>query len=159
MLLGFLKKYPDSPPVLVHPPVLFGCGFLVGLALNIWLGWTFNVGNMVKIGYGFIVGGFAICAWAVWKLRAAGTNVPTNLPTTALVTTGPYKSTRNPIYIGLSIAYLGLASLLDAPLALLSLAPVLFVLHVGVVLREEQYMTEKFGKAYEDYVDRSRRYF
>lgn len=158
MLMELMKKHPDSPPVLIHPPVLFGFGFLAGLALNFWFGISFSVGNMIKIGYLFIAAGFAISAWAVWHLRAAGTNIPTNLPTTAMVTTGPYRVTRNPIYIGISVAYLGLACLLDAPLDLLSLFPVLIVLHVGVVLREERYLEAKFGEPYREYLRRSKRY-
>lgn len=159
MLMELIKKHPDSPPVLIHPPVLFGFGFLAGLALNYWLGLSFGVGDMIKIGYLFIVSGFALVAWCVWHLRAADTNIPTNLPTTALVTDGPYRNTRNPIYIALAVAFLGLACLLDAPMALAALVPVLLVLHVGVVLREERYLTEKFGDAYRVYFARTKRYF
>lgn len=159
MVLELFKKHSDSPPVMIHPPILFGVGFLAGLVLNFWLGLSFGVGDMVKIGYLFIAGGFALAAWSVWHLRAADTNVPTNLPTTALVATGPYRTTRNPIYIALAIAFLGLACLLDAPLAMVSLIPILIVLHAGVVLREEQYLEEKFGDAYREYVARTKRYF
>ncbi len=157
-MLNFIKKDPDSPPVMIHPPVLFGVGFVAGLALNLWLGISFNVGTMINIGYLFLASGFAICAWAVWQLRAAGTNVPTPLPVTALVTSDPFKTTRNPIYIRLAVSYLGLACLLDAPLALFSLLPVLIILHVGVVLREKDYLEKKFGEEYLEYKSRSKRW-
>ena len=159
MVMDLMRKHPDSPPVMIHPPILFGVGFFAGLALDIWLGLSFGVGEMTKIGYLFIAAGFALIGWCVWHLRAADTNVPTNLPTTALVTTGPYKNTRNPIYIALTVAFLGMASLLDAPLAMLALIPILVILHVGVVVREERYLLEKFGEAYEEYVARTKRYF
>ena len=81
-------------------------------------------------------------------MRAADTNVPTNLPATALVTDGPFRTTRNPIYIGLALSFLGLSSLLDAPTAMLMLVPCLMVLHAGVVLREERYLEQKFGDDY-----------
>ena len=159
MLMELIKKHPDSPPVLVHPPVLFSFGFLVGLLLNYWLNASFGIGNAIELGYLFLFGGFGIAAWAVWHLRSAQTNVPTNLPTTALVTTGPFRTTRNPIYIGLALSFLGLASLMDAPIAMLMLVPVLIVLHVGVVLREETYLEQKFGEDYTDYAARTKRYF
>lgn len=158
MLLELIKKHPDSPPVLIHPPVLFGFGFLVGLALNYWLGLSFGIGDAIKIGYLLLFGGLVLAAWSVWHLRAAGTNVPTNLPVTALVTSGPYRVSRNPIYIALAVAFVGLASLMDAPIAMLMLLPVLIVLHVGVVLREETYMERKFGDEYRKYVTRTKRY-
>lgn len=159
MVLELMKKHPDSPRVIVHPPILFGIGFLVGLALNYWWKLSFGLGDAIELGYIFLVGGFALAAWSVWHLRAADTNVPTNLPATALVTTGPFRTTRNPIYIGLALSFLGLASLMDAPIAMLMLLPVLIILHVGVVLREEAYLEQKFGEAYIEYAARTKRYF
>lgn len=159
MLIELIKKHPDSPPVLVHPPVLFSLGFLAGLILDYWWDVSFGLGDAIELGYIFLVGGFALAAWSVWHLRAAKTNVPTNMPATALVTTGPFRTTRNPIYIGLALSFLGLASLMDAPIAMLMLVPVLIVLHVGVVLREETYMEQKFGEAYVEYAARTKRYF
>jgi protein-S-isoprenylcysteine O-methyltransferase Ste14 len=157
-MLHFFRKHDDSPRVWVHPPILFGGGLLIGLALDHWLGLSFGVGAAVKLGYLFLFGGLALAVWSVWQLRIAGTNVPTNLPVTALVETGPYRASRNPIYIALTVAYLGLVSLLDAPLALAALLPILFVLHFGVVLPEERYLEAKFGAGYRAYAARTRRY-
>lgn len=154
-----LKKHSDSPGVLIQPPLLFAAGFLIGLALDYWAGVSFALGDALKIGYLLIVGGVALAVWGIWHMRAAKTNVPTHMPVTALVTTGPFQNTRNPLYIAAAIVYLGLASVLDAPLAMLMLVPVLMVLHVGVVLREEAYLEKKFGEAYRDYAARTKRYF
>ncbi len=156
---GLLKKHPDSPQVRVQPPLLFGAGLLIGLALDYWLGATFALGDALKLGYLLIAGGVAMAAWSIWHMRAAKTNVPTHMPVTALVTTGPFRNTRNPLYIAAAITYLGLASVLDAPFAMLMLLPVLMILHVGVVVREEAYLEQKFGEAYRDYAARTKRYF
>ena len=159
MFFDLMKKHADSPDVVAHPPILFGVGFLIGILADHWLGASFALGDALQIGYLFLFGGFALAAWSVWELRAGGTNIPTNMPANNLITTGPFRNTRNPIYIGLAISYLGLASILDAPIALLMLVPVLLVLHAGVVLREEAYLIEKFGDAYLQYAARTKRYF
>mgnify|MGYP005700455287 FL=1 len=120
---------------------------------------SFGLGDAIKLGWIFIVGGVGIAGWAAWVMSAAGTGIPTNVPATELVVKGPFLRTRNPIYIGLTLAYLGLASLMDAPLALLMMPVILMVMHAGVVLREEAYLEQKFGEAYTDYCAKTKRYF
>jgi protein-S-isoprenylcysteine O-methyltransferase Ste14 len=70
---------------------------------------------------------------------------------TALVVEGPYKVTRNPIYIGFVLAYFGLAIMLTSVWVLLLLIPVLIVLQRGVVEREETYLERQFGETYRKY--------
>ena len=83
--------------------------------------------------------------------RRAGTSVVPSEPSTALVTTGPYRFTRNPIYIGFVLAYFGLAIVLTSMWVLLLLIPVLAILQRGVVVPEEAYLERKFGDAYRKY--------
>ena len=92
------------------------------------------------------------------RFAAAGTSVPTVRPSTALVTTGIYAWTRNPIYLGLTAIYAGLAIASNAWWAVLLLLPVLVILQVGVVSREERYLERRFGDAYRDYRTRVRRW-
>ena len=153
------KRNVDSPKVIAHPPIIFAAGFLIGLLLNNVANLSFGLGDAIKLGWIFIVGGVGIAGWAAWVMSAAGTGIPTNVPATELVVKGPFLRTRNPIYIGLTLAYLGLASLMDAPLALLMMPVILMVMHAGVVLREEAYLEQKFGEAYTDYCAKTKRYF
>ncbi len=153
------KRNEDSPKVIAHPPIIFAAGFLIGLLLNNVANLSFGLGDAIKLGWIFIVGGVGIAGWAAWVMSAAGTGIPTNVPATELVVKGPFLRTRNPIYIGLTLAYLGLASLMDAPLALLMMPVILMVMHAGVVLREEAYLEQKFGEAYTDYCAKTKRYF
>jgi protein-S-isoprenylcysteine O-methyltransferase Ste14 len=67
------------------------------------------------------------------------------------VVEGPYKVTRNPIYIGFVLAYFGLAIMLTSVWVLLLLIPVLIVLQRGVVEREETYLERQFGETYRKY--------
>ncbi len=96
---------------------------------------------------------------AMGRFKAVGTSVPTNEPTRALATDGPYKHTRNPIYIALSLIYLGIAVMADSLWAVLLLVPVVVIIDRGVVRPEEVYLTEKFGEDYRDYCAETRRWF
>lgn len=88
----------------------------------------------------------------------AGTNVPVHQPTTAIVTTGPYRYSRNPIYVALTLLYLGII-LMDTNLwGIPALLPVLYLMTTGVILREEAYLEKKFGQEYLDYKDRTGRW-
>jgi protein-S-isoprenylcysteine O-methyltransferase Ste14 len=93
----------------------------------------------------------ALLAWSVAKFRAAGTPVPAREPTTAIVRTGPYRFSRNPIYLAYSLFHLGLAIGMNSAWLLATLAVALWLIHYRVIPREEQYLAQKFGAEYLDY--------
>ncbi len=95
--------------------------------------------------------GVVLAVLSVRGFHLAGTSVVPGEPSTALVVTGPYALTRNPIYIGFVVAYFGLAIVLTSAWMLLLLIPVLVILQRGVVEREEAYLEGKFGEAYRKY--------
>ncbi len=90
--------------------------------------------------------------------KRAGTSVDPLKPSTAILTEGPYRISRNPIYIGLTAAYAGIGIAVDAPWVWVLLLPTLVVMHYGVIAREERYLERKFGKEYLDYKARVRRW-
>ena len=77
-----------------------------------------------------------------------GTNVNPSLPTTRLVTDGVFGHTRNPLYVGISVALCGIALIFDLDWVLLLIVPSSVFLHFAVVRREERYLEQKFGDAY-----------
>jgi protein-S-isoprenylcysteine O-methyltransferase Ste14 len=91
-------------------------------------------------------------------MHAAGTNVNPALPTTTIVTSGPFRFCRNPLYGALTLIYLGLTFAFNTWLGMVLLVPLLVIMHFGVVLREERYLEHKFGEAYRLYRSRVRRY-
>ncbi len=95
--------------------------------------------------------GFALMTVSVRQFRQAGTSIIPGEPSTVLLESGPYRFTRNPIYIGFVIFYFGLAIMLTSAWMLLLLIPVLIILQRGVVEREEAYLQAKFGDAYRKY--------
>jgi protein-S-isoprenylcysteine O-methyltransferase Ste14 len=99
-----------------------------------------------------------LLAWAISTITRAGSNVPTNLPTTAIVESGPYRFTRNPIYLAMMLGLVGLALAFDSLWLLAMLVPFAAVIRFGVVAREEAYLDRKFGDVYRRYRSRVRRW-
>jgi protein-S-isoprenylcysteine O-methyltransferase Ste14 len=103
------------------------------------------------VGLAFVLLGVALAVVSVRSFHVAGTSVVPGEPSTALVVTGPYAFTRNPIYVGFVLAYFGLAIVLTSLWVLLLLIPELAILQCGVVEREEIYLERQFGDAYRRY--------
>jgi len=150
----------DTANVVVRPPIAWAFAVGAGLALN-WLmplpflpavvsaGW---LGAMV-----FVLA-LALVAWAISTMTRAGSNVPTNLPTTTIVEAGPYRLTRNPIYLGMVLGLIGLAIAFNGLWLLMTLVPFALVIRYGVITREEAYLERKFGDVYRRYRARVRRW-
>jgi protein-S-isoprenylcysteine O-methyltransferase Ste14 len=152
----------DTANVVVRPPIAWGIAILGGLALDWWVlplpflpdteppAWI--VGAIV-----FAVG-LALGFWAVATMTRAGSNVPTNRPSTTVVEAGPYRFTRNPIYLGMMVALAGMALTFDTLWLMITLVPFAFVIRYGVVAREEAYLERKFGDVYHRYRGHVRRW-
>src|SRR5262245_45884730 len=145
----------DHADVAIKPPILFLGALAIGclLSLVMPIGPGLGSANSVALatGLAFIVIGFALAAWSARAFQLVGTSIIAGEPSTALVTSGPYKITRNPIYIGFILVYFGLAIVLTSIWVLVLLIPVLVVLQRGTVEREEAYLEREFGAAYRKY--------
>jgi protein-S-isoprenylcysteine O-methyltransferase Ste14 len=145
----------DHADVAVMPPLLFLGALIAGALLSylvpIGPGLGSANGLALTVGLIFVTLGFALVALSGRSFHRAGTSVVPSEPSTALVTTGPYRYTRNPIYIGFVLAYFGFAIVLTSMWVLLLLIPVLAVMQRGVVVPEEAYLARKFGDAYRKY--------
>jgi protein-S-isoprenylcysteine O-methyltransferase Ste14 len=150
----------DTANVIIRPPIAWAVAVLTGLAIN-WLMPLPFVPAAVPAGWlGAIVFALALAlvAWAIAIITRAGSNVPTNLPTTSIVDTGPYRFTRNPIYLSIVLGLIGLAIAFNSLWLLLTLVPFALVIRYGVVTREEAYLERKFGDVYRGYRARVRRW-
>ncbi len=150
----------DSPRVVVLPPFLYGGTLLLVLALR-WM-WRLpmvdDASMLFWVGTTLAVLGVAIALWGRSTMHAAGTNISPLKPANEIVTTGPFRFTRNPLYLGMTLLYLGLILIANTWWGMICLVPLLVVMHNGVVLREEHYLKQKFGAAYGAYCSRVRRY-
>jgi protein-S-isoprenylcysteine O-methyltransferase Ste14 len=150
----------DHPNVMVRPPLAWAAAVVAGLALN-WLWPLPFVPAIVParwLGGMVFAAALALFAWAIATVTRAGSNVPTSLPVTAIVDTGPYRFTRNPIYTAMMLALAGVAFAFDSLWPLLTLAAFAAVIRYGVVAREEAYLERKFGDVYLRYRTRVRRW-
>ena len=91
-------------------------------------------------------------------MLAAATNINPFKPTTSIVSSGPFRFTRNPFYLALTLLYVGLTLIANTWWCFALLLPVLLLIHFGVVAREERYLEHKFGETYRQYRARVRRY-
>lgn len=145
----------DHADVAIKPPLLFLGALALGCLLSLILPVGSRPGSAnglaLLVGLTFAAIGFALAALSVRRFRLAGTSVVPGQPSTALVVEGPYRVTRNPIYIGFVLAYFGLAVVLTSVWVLVLLIPVLVIMQRGVVEREETYLEQQFGEAYRKY--------
>ena len=150
----------DNSNVVVHPPIAWALAFVAGLGVD-WLYPFRFVPAFVPgawIGGGVFAVGFVLAIWAIITIRKAGTRVEANKPTTTIVANGPFRFTRNPIYIGMFLGQAGLAIGFDNLWILAMLVPFYLVIRYGVVACEEAYLERKFGTVYVDYRSRVRRW-
>jgi protein-S-isoprenylcysteine O-methyltransferase Ste14 len=152
---------PDVAGVIALPPLIF-LGFLAAAAvLEVVVPFPILAANAFPrylAGAALAVAGFVMIGMGTRRFLAAGTNIPPTLPTTALVVEGIYGRTRNPLYLGLTLIYLGLGVAAGSFWAIGLVVPLLWVINVGVVKREERYLERKFGDAYRAYKARVRRW-
>jgi protein-S-isoprenylcysteine O-methyltransferase Ste14 len=149
----------DHPGVVVWPPLLFGIAVIAMLLLD-WL-WplpVFSHPATVWAGVALLAVGVACNVWGTRSLRQAGTNINPSRPATVLVTSGPFRLSRNPLYVAGALVFLGLALVLNSLWGVVALVPLLVVMHYGVILREERYLAAKFGESYRQYCAAVRRY-
>ena len=149
----------DRPGIVAPPPLLY-LGALAAAFLLRWFWplpfWGREVA--VWVGIALVLVGLAIGVWGRQTMVRAGTNVDPRRPATAVVTSGPFRFSRNPLYVGLTLIYLGITTALDTAWGLVLVVPLLVVMHQGVVRREERYLERKFGDGYRQYRAAVRRY-
>ena len=100
----------------------------------------------------------ALFVSAVRTLRAAGTPIPGNRPTTTIVRTGPYRYSRNPIYLAFSLVQLGLSLWVNSLALLITLIPAVVLIWLVVIPREERYLEARFPSEYSPYKASVRRW-
>jgi protein-S-isoprenylcysteine O-methyltransferase Ste14 len=144
----------DTPGVVAPPPLLFLGVLAAGLALDFtMLRVPTGLPGFLRLGAGaaLVVAAGALIAGALGRFRRAGTRAEPWRPSTALVTDGVYRFSRNPMYLAMVLLYPGSALALDSVVALILLPPLLALVQVGVITREERYLEEKFGEDYRRY--------
>ena len=153
-----------GPGVRFPPPTIFVAGWLLGWLLEAKVERIRLIGGdasdqpVVVAGTMLILAGLATIASGLLTFFRARTAIMPHHPASRLVTHGPYRFTRNPMYLGMTLLYAGLALRLNMAWPFLLLPLVLFTLVRLVVRREERYLATEFGEEYEEYRRRVRRW-
>jgi protein-S-isoprenylcysteine O-methyltransferase Ste14 len=142
----------DNPGVIGFPPLIWAVSvaaslvvhfFVVALPMSI-------LPRAVSLGIGIALFVIApvLAISAIVTFKKAGTNVHPSEPATTIVRGGPYRFTRNPMYLALTLLQIGVAFLLNDAITFLFAAALAVIFHFGVILREERYLEAKFGEEY-----------
>jgi protein-S-isoprenylcysteine O-methyltransferase Ste14 len=150
----------DVPKLgVVRPPLVYLTGLLVGALLQLAAPLPFVTSALaLPLGASLVVVAIIVFASAVARFRAAGTPVPARKPTTTIVRTGPYRFTRNPIYLAFSLLQLGIAVWVNSLWLVATLLVAVSLMHFVVIPKEEQYLERKFGGQYLEYKATVRRW-
>lgn len=155
-----MNKAVDRSGAIIHPPIAWALAFLAGLGIDWLYPLPFVPASVPRVWVGGAVfaAGFALAVWAIVTIRKAGSRIETSMPTTTIISSGPYGFMRNPIYLGMFLSQTGLAIGFNSLWVLAMLVPFYLVIRYGVVAREEAYLERKFGGTYLGYKSRVRRW-
>jgi len=148
----------ETPNRIPWPPLIFATAVVIGLMAH-WVWPAMLPGSLVSLGFGTLAAGLALDVWAMWTMFAARTNILPHRAADTLVTHGPFALMRNPIYVGNTIATLGLGlALQNGWLLGAAVAAAMFTQHLAIV-REEAHLKAKFGAAWDEYAARVKRWW
>jgi protein-S-isoprenylcysteine O-methyltransferase Ste14 len=151
-----------GPNVRFPPPLVFVAGYVVTWLLNQRLEFLIDGKGarppQAGLGAAALVAGLGLMVWGFLTFQRARTAVMPIRPARQIVTSGPYRFTRNPMYVGLTFAYFGLALLVNWAWPIVFLPVILVVMNVVVIEKEERYLRSAFPETYGPYSLRVRRW-
>jgi len=149
----------DNPGVIAPPPLIYAVPLMAGLYVD-----RANPFPIMPRPFAEWIGGALIVFAVVLSLAAFAqfwrkhTAMMPYKPTTTIIQSGPFRITRNPLYLSMTLIYVGVALVMNTVWPLLLLPLVLLIMHRGVIQREERYLEQKFGDEYISYKSRVRRW-
>lgn len=162
MEISEVASYSDRPTSFPWPPVLFAGS--VCFALVLWrlmpLPWPGLDDLPARLmGYAFGIAGIVLSAWAILTMRQADTNIMPNRAAGRLITWGPYRIWRHPIYMAETLMLLGLAQVTGSIWFVIAAALFTVLVLALAILPEERHLEARFGEEFVAYKARSRRWF
>jgi protein-S-isoprenylcysteine O-methyltransferase Ste14 len=140
----------DNPGVVAFPPLIWLVSAVISGLVHFFLiqlpVMSYHASLVCGIILVILAPALAISAMVTFK--KAGTNVHPGEPALTIVRGGPYRFTRNPMYVALCLLQIALGFFLNDWITLLFVVPLALIIHYGVILREERYLTTKFGEPY-----------
>lgn len=151
---------PDAANLgIARPPFIYLSSIALGVILQFIRPVSFLPRGIIPVfGVAVIVLAIGLFLFAVRTFRAAGTPLPGNQPTTTIVRAGPYRFSRNPIYLAFSLFQLGIAMWVNSLWLILTLIVAVAIISLVVIPREERYLEARFPSDYSDYKASVRRW-
>lgn len=155
----YAKDLPDNAGVIAPPPLIYVVPLLASLLAHKAAPRAFLPRQMARaIGWALVAVASLTEVWFFRTMQRARTPMDPRRPVTTVVTSGPFRFSRNPSYVSFTLIYIGVSSLVNALWPILLLPGALFVVQKGVIEREERYLERKFGDEYTQYKARVRRW-
>ena len=152
-------KPPDHPGVIAFPPLIWLVNAVISVLLHLLMPVPImRDGACLVCGIIFIILAPTLALSAFRTMKAAGTNILPSKPALTIVRSGPFRFTRNPMYLSLCLLQVALGFFLNDWITLLFVVPLALIFHYGVILREERYLSAKFGEPYLEYKREVRRW-
>lgn len=153
------ERQQQTPGTRLIPPLVYAVALLIGLGIEqllplVSLPTTWRAGLAVVL----IALSVLLVAPAVMRFRKADTPFDVRKPATTLITDGPYRYSRNPGYVALTLLYLGLGVLFSSGWVCVLVVPTVVIINVAVVRKEEQHLESRFGEDYLRYKSTVRRW-
>jgi protein-S-isoprenylcysteine O-methyltransferase Ste14 len=147
------RSNPDNPGVIAFPPLIWLVNAVISALVHFFIIQLpiMRYRACLVCGIALVILAPMLAFSAVRTMRMAGTNVDPAKPALMIVRRGPFRFTRNPMYLALCLLQVALGFFLNDWITLLFVVPVVLVLHFGVILREERYLSAKFGEPYLEY--------
>jgi protein-S-isoprenylcysteine O-methyltransferase Ste14 len=150
---------PHGPGVRVHPPLIYAGSILGGIGFDRMSPMPMPLGLHGPLYSGILLAlVLALAGLCIFEFYRAGTDVRPDRPDSALITSGPYRYSRNPLYVGLTLVQVAAAVWFDNAWVLAMSAVSVIVITRYAIRREERYLERVFGATYLDYKRRVRRW-
>lgn len=149
----------EHPEVRMPPPLIHLGGLLVGYGLDQVTGWRFTPATCLDgLALGLALTGLALSGWTLLTLHRHRTTIQPHRAASTLVTTGPFRWSRNPVYLAFALLHLACGLALGSPGMLIMLVPVFYVMDRHVIAAEEAFHEQEFGTQWQQYRQRVRRW-
>ena len=158
-MAGMTRGSDDTVAFRLWPPVAVGAPLLAGWLATLAWGDPVDLGAWrVPVGWALLVLFALWNGWALWLFRRHRTGLLPGQPTRAMIEEGPYRRSRNPLYVGMLALYVGLALLAPTFWGLALFPAAVALVRWGAIRPEERFLHERFGADYDGYARRVRRW-
>jgi len=149
----------DSPGVIAFPPLIWLVNAVISVLVHLFIRVPIMSYRVCLVcGIVFIILAPTLALSAFMTMKAGGTNILPSKPALTIVRNGPFRFTRNPVYLAFCLLQVALGFFLNDWITLFFVVPLALIFHYGVVLREERYLIAKFGEPYLKYKCQVRRW-